>query len=388
MNPEANAAKQHYTKRSIFMVAGETSGEQYGALLAQELHLLDPNLKLSGVGGDTMAEAGVEIQHHVRDMAVVGLTEVLSKYSKLKAVFDDVVHKILTTRPNVVVLIDYPGFNIRLAKAIKGSGIPVVYYISPQIWAWHRKRVHDIAAYCDRILVIFDFEEELYADEGYTAKYVGHPLLDRMKLREPVNLRQELNVPEQTRIIGFLPGSRNQEIERLLPIYLNAAKLLHEGGLDIAYFLAAAPLINRAFLDKLVSSFDLPVKIFPGRAYDVMASSDLLFIASGTATLEAAVIGTPMIVTYKTGTITYMVGKSVLNVDWLALPNIIANAEIVPELLQHNCKPEFLAGLTLNILGDPQSYGEMKANLAAVRARLGGTGASSRAAKEIMGLIL
>ena len=204
-----------------------------------------------------------------------------------------------------------------------------------------------------------------------------------MKRFDITDLRAELNIPQGRRIVGLLPGSRKQEIEKLIPDYLAAAQALHASGAEIEFFLASAPLIDEAALNAAISPYDVPVKVFRGRTYDVMASSDLLFIASGTATLEAAVIGTPMIVTYKTGAITYLVGKSVINVDWLALPNIITNAEIVPELLQHNCKPEFLTALTMNLFNDDAAYNEMRSNLASVRAKLGGPGASERAAREI-----
>jgi len=372
-------------KDEFFIVAGETSGEQYGALLAAELRKLRPGCAVTGVGGDAMKEEGVDLLHHVKDLAVVGLTDVLARIRTLKAVFENVVQEILDRRPAALVLIDYPGFNLRLAKRIHGSGIPIVYYISPQIWAWHRNRVHDIGRTCDKILVVFDFEVDLYAGEGYKAIYVGHPLLDRMRMHEIRDLRAELNIPEGKRIIGLLPGSRKQEIERLLPVYLEAAELLVSNEVaDLEFHLALAPLADRKTVESMLASHDLPVKMFANRSYDVMASSDLLFVASGTATLEAAVLGTPMIVTYKTGAITYLVGKSVLNVDWLALPNIIANAEIVPELLQDNLKPEYLAALSANLLSDEEAYEEMKASLAAVRARLGGPGASARAAAEVV----
>ncbi|MFA4986387.1 MAG: lipid-A-disaccharide synthase [Candidatus Brocadiia bacterium] len=380
----SKAGKADGTKREIFIIAGETSGEQYGALLAEELKKLVPGIKLTGLGGDAMASAGVEIIRHVKDLAVVGITEVLEKYSTLKSAFDAVIAAISARRPAAVVLIDYPGFNLRLAKKLSSLNIPIVYYISPQIWAWHRSRVHDIGQLCRKILVVFDFEVDLYRGEGYEATYVGHPLLDRLAQFPIHDLRLELKIPKDKIIVGLLPGSRKQEIERLLPVYARAAEGMIGKGLEAEFFVASAPLVDDRMLNSFLSVGNVPVKIFKGRTYDVMSAADLLFIASGTATLEAAVVGTPMIVTYKTGAITYLVGKSVLNVDWLALPNIIANAEIVPELLQSNCSPEYLEALALHLLGDPKLLEEMKSSLAAVRARLGGPGASARAAQEII----
>ncbi|GAB4150470.1 MAG: lipid-A-disaccharide synthase [Planctomycetota bacterium] len=373
--------------KKVFIVAGETSGEQYGALLARELREASPGIQIQGIGGEAMQGEDIQLIAHVKDLAVVGLTEVLAKYSKLKKVFDDTVRFIEETKPDVVVLIDYPGFNLRLAKRIKPMGIPIVYYISPQIWAWHRSRVHELGRLCTKILVVFDFEVDLYADEGYTAIHVGHPLLDRLENHQVKNLREEFNVPKDTLVLGLLPGSRRQEIERLLPIYLGACSLLASNNVKIAPFMAAAPLVDLNTVRDLLGNFDVPVEVLQGRAYDVMASSDLVYVASGTATLETAVFGTPMIITYKTGAITYLVGKSVLNVDWIGLPNIIANAEIVPELLQENCKPEYIATLTANLISNAEAIAEIRENLSKVKESLGGVGASKRAAAEVLSAV-
>lgn len=366
---------------NVLIVAGEASGDLHGSNLVRELSMFDPELRFFGMGGDMMKGAGVTIYHHVREMAIVGIVEVISKLSLIKKAMKDMEGLMDSLKPKVIILIDYPGFNLRLAKKAKARGIKVIYYVSPQVWAWHKSRVKTIARVVDKMLVVFPFEVPIYEKAGVNVEFVGHPLMDSVPATfDRDEIRSKLGYGKTDVLIGLLPGSRKREVEALFPEMLRAAQLI-VNKIDGARF--AVPVANTLDVDYVRgftggSEFDLT--LFKGNTYDVMAASDLIIIASGTATLEAAIVGTPMVMTYRMAPLTYFIGRKLVHLKFGSLPNIVAGKGIIPELVQHDATGEKMAEESLKLLNDGKQITEMKEELRNVRDLLGGPGASKRAA--------
>ncbi len=370
--------------KNILIVAGEASGDMHGANLVRELLRMDPNIKFFGMGGDMMKAAGVNISHHVREMAIVGIVEVISKLPLIKRAMKDMENLLDIIKPEVVVLIDYPGFNLRLAKRAKDRGIKVVYYISPQVWAWHKSRVKTIAKVVDKMMVVFPFEVPFYEAAGVNVEFVGHPLMDVVPVEsERDEIRSRLGFNRSDTVIGLLPGSRKKEIELLLPEMVKAAGLIAKNREEVRFAVPVAGTLDIEYIKGFTSGASAEINIFSGRAYDVMAASDFLLVASGTATLEAAIVGTPMAMTYRMAPLTYFIGRRLVNLEFGSLPNIIAGKGIIPEFVQHNATGEKMAEEVLKVLSDTGRMAEMKEDLRKVREALGGPGASRRAAEIV-----
>lgn len=373
---------QHSAHKEIMIVAGEASGDLHGAHMVKSMSRLDPTLRFYGVGGEKLREAGVDIVAETSEMAVVGLTEVLSKigfvlnvHRKLKRSFNE-------DRPDLVILIDYPDFNLPLAKAAHKSGIKVFYYISPQVWAWRKRRIYKISRYVDRMAVILPFEPAVYENVDLDVTFVGHPLLDVVKQNyshEEALIRFGLNNGITT--VGILPGSRRNEIVSLLPDMLEAACILRKKLSSVQFILPLADTLDHDFVSGIVSRYPIDVKIIRDNVYDVIAVSDIAMVASGTATLETALIGTPMIVVYKVSPISYYLGKLLVGVDNIALVNIIAGRGIVPELIQHEVTAEAMAHEIYRMLGDKVRMKTIRQDLRAIKDRLGTPGAADRTAQ-------
>ncbi len=362
---------------TIFFVATETSGDIHGANLARQLKAMDPTIRLVGAGGPHMREAGVEILIDPTAHATVGVVEVvrhLGRYAQIYRLLQSSLKKWL---PDAVVLIDSPDFNLRFAGRVKDHGIPVIYYISPQIWAWRKGRIKTIRKVVTKMLVILDFEEKIYRDAGVDVAFVGHPLLDAYKDIDREAVRKEWGVKKL--LIGLLPGSRGKQFRLLFPVLKKTSELIRKELPEAQFVLGCAPNIN----PKLAAGHGIDVVV--NRTPEVMAASDLLIVASGTATLEAGIYGTPMIVTYKLNPATaYLFGPLVwLNTRLWALVNIVAGKEIVPEMYQWRAKPELLAKEALAMIRDGR-LPEIRKLLGEVRRKLGSPGASKRAAEEIL----
>lgn len=370
--------------KNILIVAGEASGDMHGANLVREMLKLDPSIKFFGIGGDMMKDAGVRISHHARDMAIVGIFEVINKLSLIRRAMRDMEGLMDTLRPDAVILIDYPDFNLRVAKKAKNKGIKVLYYISPQVWAWRKGRVKTISKVVDKMLVVFPFELSIYRDAGVDAEFVGHPLIDIVPIGLDRNsAREGLGFVECGTVIGLLPGSRRIEVECLFPEMLKAARLIKEKVKGAGFAVPVANTLSMDYIKGFTSGADIDVKVFSGKTYDVMAASDILLIASGTATLEAAISETPMVVTYRMMPLTYMIGKRLVHLTLGSLPNIVAGKEIVPELIQDNAKGEKMAEEAFRLLDDKERLTGMKRELRGVREALGAPGASRRAAEVV-----
>lgn len=370
--------------KNILIVAGEASGDLHGANLVRELLLLDPKIRFFGIGGDMMRDAGVNVTHHVRDMAVVGIFEVMGKFPLIRRAMRDMEGLMDIVKPEAVILIDYPGFNLRLAKKAKERGIKVIYYISPQVWAWHRSRVKTISRVVDKMLVVFPFEVPIYKAAGVDAEFVGHPLMDVVP--PSINrdeVRDRLGFEGSDTVIGILPGSRKREVDSLLPEMLQAARLVSKKIEGARFAIPVANTLDIDYVKGFVSGPGMDVRMFEGRAHEVMAASDLLLIASGTATLEAAIVGTPMVITYRVAPLTYVIGKMLVDIEHVGLPNIVAGKGVVPELIQGDATGERMAEEALKILDDKEYLAGIKNGLEGVREALGSPGASRRAAEIV-----
>ncbi len=370
---------------TIMLVAGEASGDLHGATLARQLRRLAPSVALTGMGGPRMAEAGVALLSDVTRLAVVGSSEAVRWVPALYRTYRQLVSRLTEEPPRAVVLIDFPEFNLRVARQAKRFGIPVIYFIPPQVWAWRRGRVRLIARLTTCVLVVFPFEVPLYESAGARVKFVGHPLLDALAStptrRES---RGRLGVPAEAPLVGLLPGSRRQEVERLLPEMLRAAGLIRGARPDVQFVLAPAPTVDGTLVNSLLAGAPVPVPVATGRAYEVMAASDLLLVASGTATLEAALIGTPMVVCYRVSRVSQLVGRLLLRTPWISLANIVAGRAVVPELLQDDATGGRMAAEALRLLGSPEALGAQRAAFAEVRGKLGTAGVGERAALSVL----
>ena len=374
--------------KNILIVTGEASGDLHGSNLVKELLAIDPSLRIYGVGGKKMREVGVEIIFDAGELAVVGISEVLRKapsifkaYKKLKKTLD-------SDRPDLVVLIDYPGFNMRFAKEVKKRDIPIVYYISPQVWAWRAGRSQKIAKLVDKMLVIFPFEVPIYEKYEMDVAYVGHPLLDEVKCRfSKDEILENLNLDPEATTIALIPGSRCEEITRLLPVMYEAARIIKKKITHVQFVLPIANTLDLQFVRGFIEDASVPVNIVENNFYKVLAISDCAVVTSGTATLEAAFMAVPMVIVYKVSPLTYIIGKSLVKMDYISLPNIVAGKKIVPELIQDDASPERIAEEVLSIFERQNYCEEMKTRLQKVRGVLGKGGASERAANMVYGML-
>ena len=321
-------------KKSILIIAGEASGDLHGGELIRFLKHKQPDLDLFGIGGDEMANHGMDIIVHVRDMSFLGFFEVIKHLPFIRRVFRKMKKLMRDRHPDLVLLIDYPGFNLRFAAQARKMRIPVLYYISPQVWAWGKRRIKKIARVVDKMLVIFPFEVDLYKKAGVDVEFVGHPLKDGVKVNTTRKaFFKTLNLDPGKPTIGLLPGSRNQEISRLLPEMIAALHLLREKQPNLQFVLGKSPTLSdevyRPFLAR-----DTSIQPIRGHTYEIMAHSDMVLVASGTATLETAILQTPMIILYKMSSLSFFIGRLLVKVRQIGLANIVAGKKVVPELLQ------------------------------------------------------
>ena len=366
----------------IMMVAGEASGDVHCARLAAKIRELCPSAVLFGMGGSLMAQAGVQLEYDISDSAVMGLTEVLGKLPLMWSRLKGLKRLIDRQKPNAIVLVDFPDFNMRLLPFAYSRHIPVVYYIPPKAWAWRKKRARKLAKYTSAIASIFPFEADVYRQAGAHVHYVGHPLLDfarpsLSKVEACRRFRLDIDRP----VIGLMPGSRRREIESLLPVILESARLIRAEVPECQFILPVAHTIQR---DTIPGLSPLTTVVDGSQVYNVMNVCDLMIVASGTATLEAAYILVPMIVIYKVSSISWIILNILVRLKSSALPNIIADRMIVPELLQGKAEPRTISQMVIRMMQNPQELEAQKAELQKVRERLGQPGAVERAAKLVL----
>ena len=367
----------------IMIVAGETSGDLHGSNLVKNMRKIDPTLKFIGIGGHRMQDAGVENIFNIDDLDIVGVWEVFRGIFKLKRRFNKLCEIMDEEHPELVILIDYPGFNLRLAKQAKKRNIKVVYYISPQLWAWGKGRIKTVKTCVDKMIVILPFEEDFYKRYNVPVKFVGHPLLDIVKTsgtREEILTSLDITGKP---VVGLLPGSRKQEIRRILPALVQAAKMIKNSLPDAEFVLLCAENIDEKDIEQVLHNLNINIKIIKNRTYDGMSCCDLLIGASGTVTLEAALLNVPMIVVYKASPLTSFLFKTFLRVPHIGLVNIMAEERIIPELLQEEANPENISSCTLDILNSNEKINDIKNRLSEITEQLGSPGASKRAAESI-----
>ena len=368
--------------KTIMIVAGEASGDMHGANLVREMLRIDPALNFYGIGGKKLREEGVKLLANASDMAVVGLTEVISKLGSILKIMGMMKRSLDERRPDLVILIDYPDFNLPLANAAKKRGIKIFYYISPQVWAWRKGRIGQIKKTVDKMAVILPFEVDTYGQEGFAVNYVGHPLLDMVKLNySKQESRKKFGLAENKITIGILPGSRLSEVGKLMPELLRASEILAQKMPEVQFVLPLADTLEEKIITKIISGFNVKVKIISGNTYDVISCADLALVASGTATLETALLGIPMVIVYKISLLSYLIGRLIVDVKNIGLVNIIAGKTIVPELIQGDACGKRIAVEALAILTNEEKKQEMIKELMAIRARLGEPGAAIRAAQ-------
>jgi len=369
--------------KELLVVAGEASGDLHGARLVSELRRLVPGLVTFGLGGDELKAAGLEPVAHSSEVAVVGITEVLRLLPRIKQVFAELLSEVDRRRPDAAVLIDFPDFNLRLARELEKRGLRVIYYISPQVWAWRKGRVRTIAKLVDRMLVLFPFEVDFYRRHDVEVVHVGHPLVDEVPQLPQAWERGEPDGPFR---VALLPGSRLSEVEALLPTMLQAVRRL-AADLPIAVSLIKAPTVPRELLEEQVELAGLPVRIVAEDRFASIADSHLALCASGTATLEVGLLGTPMIVLYRLGFWTYSLARALVRLPSISLVNLVLGRPVVPELLQGNANPERIAAEAERVLLEDDVRIEMRKGLAELRGKLGEGGASGRAAKEVAAVL-
>ena len=369
----------------LLIVAGEPSGDMHGAKLANALKKEDQSIRLFGVGGQHMQEAGVDLIHGISSLDVIGTPTF--QQARTVAQTYTIVRRFLKTTPlDLVIFIDNPGLNLKLASIAKHNGVSVIYYVAPQIWAWHRSRVKYIANVVDHIITILPFEDELFRSEGVACTFVGHPLLDDIVTRDHVikdRARKHFALTERCPVIAILPGSRDREVKTHLPLMLEALQRIRQ-TMWFQVILPIAQSIDRKSIETVCRRYPLDVKCIDGQAIDAMKAADLLLVASGTATLQGAFLGVPMIIVYRTSWITYCLARWLIQIEWIGLVNIVMGRSVVPELIQHRATPSRLAALIRFLLSDEASYQRMVNDLTGIRIKFGPPGAVDRAAAVIV----
>ena len=365
------------------IVSGEASGDLHGSRLIEAIKQRLPDVYVCGMGGTELRRQGVDILYDAAKMAVVGIIEVIAHLKDIRKAQNILFNNLLNNRPQLLILIDYPDFNLMLAKKAKKLGIPVFYYISPQVWAWRSGRVKTIKKLVDKMAVILPFEKQFYKYHGVDVEYVGHPLMDSVKIsRSREEFRIHHSIPEDGIVVGILPGSRKKEIRTMLPLFIEAAALLAKKHPGITFLLPQASSIRREDLESGgLANSTVAVKVITEDRYNLMAACDLVMAASGTVTLELAILNIPMAVSYRVSSLTHLIGRRLIKVDYASLVNLVADKEIVPELLQKNATPENIAGAMEKIWPGQQARETMLAGLSSVREKLGHGGASRKAAQ-------
>lgn len=373
------------TAKRILIVSGEPSGDLHASNLIKDLKKLKPDIEFFGMGGKMSKEAGVDVLFDISRLALVGLVDVLKNIFTVGKVFKDIVGAVDSKKPDLAILIDYPGFNLRLAKELKARNIPVIYYISPQVWAWGRDRVNIIKKCVTKMVVFFKFEEELYKTYDIPAECVGHPLIDTVKPKyDRAWVFKRYGLSDGKTTIALLPGSRKSEISRLLPTMIETCKLINKKLGDAQYLLSKHPSLPISLYEKAVIGSGLKIAIAENNTHDIVAASDFAIVASGTATLETTILETPYALIYKSDPVTYIAYKVVADIKHIGIANIIAQKTIIPEFLQYACTPENVSAAVVDIITHDEKKAKMIADLKDVRLSLGSPGASSRAAQAIL----
>ncbi|MFH1691441.1 MAG: lipid-A-disaccharide synthase [Candidatus Omnitrophota bacterium] len=374
-------------EKKILIIAGEASGDMHGAHLVTHIKKLNPKISFFGLGGKDMKNAGVHIEYDITRLAVVGFFEILKNYSKFKDIFNNILHKTKNQKPDAAILIDYPGFNLRLAGELKKMGIPVIYFISPQVWAWGEKRIKFIKKTISLMLVLFKFEEVLYMDKTFHVKFVGHPLLDTVKPQKTkTQFLESVSFKKGLTTIALLPGSREREVSNLLPRMLKAAQMIFQKNANTQFFICRTTSLPKELFKRIIDKekIDFTYTITDDSTYEALNACDLAIVASGTATLETAILNKPMIIVYKVSLSTWLLAKMFVKIPYIGLVNVVAGKKIVPELIQFNATPKKIFLTATELLHNKKKQEKIHAQLYALKNSLGIPGAYNRTAQEIV----
>jgi len=371
-------------QRKFLLVAGEESGDLYAGRICRHILKLAPNIRIEGLGGERLRQAGGATLYDISRVSSVGVASMIGKLRFIKSALDDFRGRIAASEYDAAILIDYPDFNVRIAKACDAAGVPVFYYVCPQFWAWRRYRIKSVGRLVDMMIVALPFEEELYEKNGVRAHFVGHPLLDELQpVADPGAIREELGIGPRHTMLGLMPGSRNGEVVRILPPMIDAVKII-KASKPVKVVIPCADSIDPALVKRIVGEMGEEAVVVAGKTWEVINACDFLICKSGTSTLQATIAGAPMVIVYKSDWFSYLLIRSISHVKWAGLPNLLAQKEIVPELIQGEMTPSNIAKTALPFLHDPSRRESMKKELGKVAATLGAPGGSSRAADLIM----
>ncbi|HWB15479.1 MAG TPA: lipid-A-disaccharide synthase [Vicinamibacterales bacterium] len=382
----ADPATDSSRPRRVMISCGEASGDLYAAALVDALRASEPHVETFGFGGPRLAAAGADLVGNFLGFSVTGLAEAVSVLPRSWRMIRRLGEAARERRPDVFVAVDFPDFNFRLLPILHGLGVPIVYYVSPQLWAWRPGRLHTIARYVTEMLVIFPFEVEIYERAGVPVTLVGHPLADLAVVRTPRDeWMAQIGLNPARPLVALLPGSRPNEVRRILPVLAQAASIIHREVPDVQFVVARAPsLEERLFLPlERLRAASIPIVVVEQAADEAMAAASVVITASGTATVQAAMHGRPMVIVYGVSPLTYAIGRRFVKVPHYGMVNLVAGRRIVPELIQERFTPDHVARETVSLLRDPSRADAMRADLAAVREALGGRGASMRAAQAV-----
>jgi len=369
--------------RNFLIVAGEVSGDQHAAPLMRALQARNPDIQFFGLGGDDMTAAGLEPMQHVRDLAVTGFLEVFKQLSFFKSVMAEVLDACTERKPEAAILLDYPGFNLRLGAELGRMGIPVYYYISPQVWAWNRRRVKKMRRFVRHMYVIFPFEESFYHEAGIPASYAGHPLLDQdFAIPDRAAFFEHHQLDPDRPLVALLPGSRSNELHRHTPPLLSSIELIKKQRQDLQFTVAAVSSLPEVLYTPYKDQ--RAVKLIYDQPHALMQHADVAVVSSGTATLETAFFGTPMVVIYRIAALSYLIGRLLVKVDHLAMPNLIMNERVFPELIQYAANPLAIADWVQRFIDDPELRQKTISRMADLQQLLGEPGAVERISKSIL----
>ena len=375
------------SKNKLMIITGEVSGDLIGGSLIRELKSLNPDLKVNGIGGDRMKSAGMDLIYHTDQMAFLGFVEVVKHLPFIHQVQKKLIDKIKSEKINCIVLIDYPGFNLSIAKKLKPLGVKIIYYVSPQIWAWAKGRVKKVKRFVDKMLVVFPFEVDFYKKENVNVDYVGHPLVERINQYNFLSRDEffsKFNLDSEKEILLIMPGSRKQEVKEIFPEVIKAAsRLANEFNLQVV--VARSKNIDEKYF-RQSSGSDKFITI-ENHNYELMKYSSFGIIKSGTSTLEAGYFALPMIVVYKTSPLTYLIGKQLIKLDRIGMVSILLDEMVVPELIQNEANSDNIFNAASKVLSDNQAYEKMKLKLEEVKEKLGSDGASKKAANSILEIL-
>lgn len=370
------------------LLAGEASGDAHAAEFVQEVKKIKPDIQLTGMGSIEMKRAGVDIFFDSAGIAVVGIVEILKHWGDIKKAMNLVKNKLETTRPDLLVLIDYPEFNLKMARHAKSLGIKVLFYVSPQIWAWRPKRIHKIGRSIDHMAVLFKFEVDYYHKANIPVTFVGHPLVDKVKTSDQLGTKkQRLGLAEDARIVGLFPGSRHSEINKHLTLLLDTAALMQQQDADLHFLLPVAATLNYQQIEQECANYNINITLTRDELYDVIASCDAIVSCSGTVTLEIALLEIPMCIIYKTSWLSYQILRRLITIDYIGLANIITRQEIVKELIQDDATAEKISDELFKLLNNSSYHQQVQNDLKKVKQSLGMGGGSKRMAELIMSFI-